>query len=147
MYCTSAVNFCRCMVVLLRSFISALFLYFFLGPSLLEMKFYWNFSLVLLYLFCVFVSVYVFVRLCHQNLETDVIVSLFFIDLKSYFWEVKDNASWVDRMCSFGEKPLEVFSLKPCLSCNNSAILKKLVVFLEEATSSSGHITSLQGKV
>ena len=41
-YRTSAVYFCRCTVVFLRSFISALFLYFFLAPSLLEIKFYRN---------------------------------------------------------------------------------------------------------
>ena len=38
----SAVYFCKCRVVFLRSFIPALFLYV-LGPSLLEMKFYGNF--------------------------------------------------------------------------------------------------------
>ena len=41
-YPTSGVYFCRCRVVSLRSFISALFLYF-SAPSLLEIKFYRNF--------------------------------------------------------------------------------------------------------
>ena len=41
-YPTSAVYFWKCRVVLLRSFTSALLLYFFLGPSLLQMKFYRN---------------------------------------------------------------------------------------------------------
>ena len=44
-YPTSAVYFCRCTcrVVFLCSFISALFLYFFSAPSLVEIKFYKNF--------------------------------------------------------------------------------------------------------
>ena len=42
-YPTSAVYFYRCRVVFLRSFISALFLSIFSGPSLTEIKFYRNF--------------------------------------------------------------------------------------------------------
>ena len=42
-YPTSAKIHTRCRVVFLRSFISALFLYFFSAPSLLEIKFYRNF--------------------------------------------------------------------------------------------------------
>ena len=42
-YRTSAKISTRCRVVFLRSFISALFLYLFSAPSLLEIKFYRNF--------------------------------------------------------------------------------------------------------